>query len=293
MNIDSIMTYLATNGVNLVIKVAAAIAIWVIGRWLISVLMGVMARAIARGGKIDVTMSRYITSITSVVLTIGLVLGILGFLGVETTSFAALIAGAGIAIGAAWGGLLTHLAAGLFLQVLRPFKVGDYVLAGGVEGTVKELGLFGTTILTPDHVTTVVGNNKIFSDTIKNYSVEAYRRVDCVAKVANTVDPRDAIARLQPAIAGIANVMSNPAPEVDLLEFTPEGPKLCVRPYCHTDHYWQVYFDTNRAIVETFGAAAYPLPMTPVQYVAKNGAIEIEHQQSGTGADVRLARPLL
>lgn len=264
MNVDSIMNYLTTDGVNLGVKLAASLAIWIIGRWIISILMRVVAKAIARGGKIDATMAHYITSILSVVLTVGLVLGILGYLGVQTTSFAALIAGAGLAIGAAWGGLLTHLAAGLFMQILRPFKVGDYVFAGGIEGTVMEMGLFGTTILTPDNVVSLVGNNKIFSDTIKNFSAQAYRRVDCVAKVANTVDPEDAIARLRPVIGRIPNVISNPAPVIDLLEFTAEGPKLCVRPYCHNDHYWQVYFDTNRAIAETFGAAAYAVPTMPV-----------------------------
>jgi small conductance mechanosensitive channel len=265
MNIDSILNYLATSGVSLLIKLAASVAIWVIGRWIISILMGVVTKAIARSGKLDATMGRYITSILSVLLTIGLVLGIFGYLGVETTSFAALIAGAGLAIGTAWGGLLTHLAAGFFMQILRPFKVGDYVFAGGIEGTVREMGLFGTTMLTPDNVLTVVGNNKIFSDTIKNFSAQPYRRVDCIAKVANTVDPKDAIARLRPAITRIPNVMSDPSPVIDLLEFTAEGPKLCVRPYCHTDHYWQVYFDTNRAIAESFGAAAYPVPTMPIQ----------------------------
>jgi small conductance mechanosensitive channel len=269
LSIAAITNYLVTDGLNLVIKLAACLAIWVVGRQIISVLMGIIKRAIVRGGKIDATTSRYITSILSVLLTVGLVLGIFGYLGVQTTSFAALIAGAGLAIGAAWGGLLAHFAAGLFMQVLRPFKVGDYVFAGGTEGTVREMGLFGTTIITPDNVTTIVGNNKIFSDTIKNFSAQEYRRVDCVAKIANSVDPKDAMARLRSAVARIPNVMSNPAPVIDLLEFTAEGPKLCVRPYCTNEHYWQVYFDTNRTIAEVFGAAAYPVPTTPVLHLTK------------------------
>jgi small conductance mechanosensitive channel len=269
VSLDAILNYVVTNGVSLVIKLAASLAIWIVGRRIISILMSVVDRGIVRGGKIDATTSHYITSILSVLLTIGLVLGIFGYLGVQTTSFAALLAGAGLAIGAAWGGLLAHLAAGLFMQIMRPFKIGDYVVAGGVEGTVTDMGMFGTTILSPDNVVTIVGNNKIFSDTIKNFSVEAFRRVDCVAKVANTVDPRDAIARLAPVVAQIPNVMTNPAPVIDLLEFTAEGPKLCVRPYCNNEHYWQVYFDTNRAIAETFGAAAYPVPATPVLQLTK------------------------
>ena len=266
MTLDSIAGYLATNGIDLVIKLAVSAAMWIIGRWIIASVMRVITRAFAAGGKIDATMSNYITSILSVLLTMGLVMGILGYLGVETTSFAALLAGAGLAIGTAWGGLLTHFAAGVFLQILRPFKVGDYVVAGGVEGTVMQMGLFGTTILSPDNVTTIVGNNKVFSETIKNYSDQPYRRVECVAKIANSVNPEEAMATLRPALARIPNVLNSPAPDVEILQFTAEGPVLAVRPYCHTDHFWQVYFDTNKAIVQTFGAAGYPVPTLPVAH---------------------------
>ena len=191
-------------------------------------------------------------------------LAILDIFGIKTTSFAALLAGAGLAIGAAWSGMLGNFAAGLFLQVLRPYKVGDFISAGGTLGTVKELGLFATTIITPDNVMTVVGNNKVFGDNIQNFSAEPFRRVDCVAKVANSVDVMDAMARLRPVIAAIPNVKDTPAPDIEILQFTPEGPLLCVRPYCHTDHYWQVYFDTNAAILRTAQEAGWPAP-TPTQ----------------------------
>ena len=154
-----------------------------------------------RGRKLDETLIRYLKSIISVLLTLVLVLAILDIFGIKTTSFAALLAGAGLAIGTAWGGLLTHFAAGVFMQVLRPFKVGDFVQAGGVTGTVHEVGLFGTTIITPDNVMTIVGNNKVFSESIQNFTTLPFRRVDCVAKVANSVDPLDAIARLKASIA--------------------------------------------------------------------------------------------
>lgn len=155
--------------------------------------------ALERGKKVDATLANYLRSIFSVVLNVVLVLAILDIFGVKTTSFAALLAGAGLATGTAWGGLLTHFAAGVFMQVLRPFKVGDFVQAGGVTGTVHEVGLFGTTIITPDNVMTIVGNNnKVFSESIQNFTTLPFRRVDCVAKVANGVDPLDAIARLRP-----------------------------------------------------------------------------------------------
>jgi small conductance mechanosensitive channel len=264
MNTEAIWQFLVTQGSEFGLKVLAALAAWIVGRWLISLALNLFSRALAAGKKVDQTLSHYLRSILSVLLNLILILAILDIFGVKTTSFAALLAGAGLAIGTAWGGLLTHFAAGVFMQVLRPFKVGDFVQAGGVTGTVSEIGLFGTTLITPDNVQTIVGNNGIFSGSIQNYSTLPHRRVDCVAKVANSVDPLEAIARLRPAIAAIANVKPSPAPDIEILQFTPEGPLLAVRPYCHTDHYWQVYFDTHKAVVATFGAAGYPVPETPI-----------------------------
>jgi small conductance mechanosensitive channel len=266
MNTDVILNFLTTQGADFALKIVGAIAAWIIGRWLIGLATRLMGKALERANKLDATLITYLKSIVSVGLTVILILSILGIFGVQTTSFAALLAGAGLAIGAAWSGMLGNFAAGLFLQVLRPYKVGDFINAGGTLGTVKELGLFATTVLTPDNVLTVVGNNKVFGDNIQNFSAEPFRRVDCVAKVANSVDVQDAMARLRPAIAAIPNVRTDPAPDIEILEFTPEGPKLCVRPYTHTDHYWQVYFDTHKAIVNTFGAAGYPVPETPVAH---------------------------
>jgi small conductance mechanosensitive channel len=244
--------------------VLAAVAAWVVGRWLIGLALKVFTAALERGKRIDSTLATYLRSILSVLLNLVLILAILDIFGAKTTSFAALLAGAGLAIGTAWGGLLTHFTAGVFMQVLRSFKVGDFVQAGGVTSTVTEIGLFGTTITSPDNVHTLIGNNNVFNSQIQNYSTLPHRRVDCVAKVANSVDPLDAIARLRPTVAAIPHVLATPAPDIEILQFTPEGPLLCVRPYCHTDHYWQVYFDTHKAVVNTFGAAGYPVPETPI-----------------------------
>ncbi len=264
MYTETVWQFLSTQGADFGLKVLAAIAAWIVGRWLINIALRLFTAALERGKRIDSTLAAYLRSILGVLLNIVLVLAILDIFGVKTTSFAALLAGAGLAIGTAWGGLLTHFAAGVFMQVLRPFKVGDFIQAGGVTGTVQEIGLFGTTLVTPDNVHTIVGNNTIFSGAIQNYSMLPHRRVDCKAKVANSVDPQEAIAKLRPAIAGIANVLDKPPPDIEILEFTPEGPLLCVRPYCNNEHYWQVYFDTHKAISATFGAAGYPVPETPI-----------------------------
>ncbi|WP_028225870.1 mechanosensitive ion channel family protein [Paraburkholderia ferrariae] len=263
MDLETIRTFIMTRGIDFGTKVVAAIVLWIIGRWAINLVAGVLRKVLSRNERVDATLAHYLSSILAAVLNLLLVLAILQVFGVQTTSFAALLAGLGLAIGTAWGGLLAHFAAGVFMQVLRPFKVGDFVSAGGVIGTVKELGIFGTTIISPDNVVNIVGNNKIFSDTITNYSATPVRRVELTAKIANGVDPVDAAARLREAIAKIPNVVTEPAPDVEVLSFTPEGPLLCVRPYTSNDNYWQVYFDTNRTIIETFKAAGYPTPETP------------------------------
>jgi small conductance mechanosensitive channel len=265
MNTEAIWIFLTTQGVDFGLKVIGALVAWAIGRWLIGLAQRLVAKALDRGKRMDPTLSNYLVSILGVVLNIVLILSILDMFGVKTTSFAVLLAGAGLAIGTAWGGLLTHFAAGVFLQVLRPYKVGDYVtVGGGVNGTVKELGLFGTTLVTPDNVIATVGNNKVLSETIQNFSQLPWRRVDTTAKVANGVDVNQAIALLRAEVSSIPNVSKELPPEIEILQFTPEGPLLAVRPYTHTDHYWQVYFDTHRAVVKTFGAAGYPTPETPL-----------------------------
>ena len=259
MDVSSIQNFLGTTASELAIKVLAAIAFWIVGRWLIGRVISLIQAGMNRN-HVDPTLTKYLGSIVAIALNITLVLGILGYFGIQTTSFAAMLAGAGVAIGAAWSGLLGNFAAGAFMLILRPFKVGDFVSVGGVVGTVRELGLFGTAITTPDNVMTIVGNGKIFGDTIQNFSVLPVRRVDRVAQLANGVDALDAIARFKAAVALIPNVSTQMPPEVNLLDIRLEGPQISVRPYTHTDHYWQVYFDTNEAIVRVCKEAGWPAP---------------------------------
>lgn len=256
---------LMTTATEVVLKVLAAVAFWVIGRWLIGVALNLVRRSLERQ-KVDPTVLRYVGSIVSVTLNVLLVVGILGYFGIQTTTFAALIAAAGVAIGMAWSGLLAHFAAGAFLVVLRPMKVGDFVSVAGVTGTVVELGLFTTVINTPDNVHTIVGNNKVFSETIQNFSTNPFRRVDLKCQLSGAADHVAAIALLREQVAAIPHVLADPKVDVEILDFTLVGPVLAVRPYCHNDHYWQVYFDTNRVLREALAEAGFPAPM-PAQNV--------------------------
>ena len=260
MDLQALQTFIGTTAIDLGIKLLAAIAFWIVGRWLIGKVVGLMQAAMNRNS-VDPTLTKYLRSIVSIALNIALVLGILGYFGIQTTSFAAMLAGAGVAIGAAWSGMLGNFAAGAFMLVLRPFKVGDFVQIGGLVGTIYELGLFGTTIITPDNVHTLVGNSKVFSETILNYSARATRRVERTAQLASGVDPLDAIARFKAAVAQIPNVATEPTPEVNLLDINLVGTVIAVRPYCHTDHYWQVYFATNEMMLRVSKEAGWPAPM--------------------------------
>jgi small conductance mechanosensitive channel len=259
VDMTSIQNFLSTTASELAVKILAAIAFWIVGRWLIGRVINVMQAAMNRNN-VDPTLTKYLGSIVAIALNIALVLGILGYFGIQTTSLAAMLAGAGVAIGAAWSGLLGNFAAGAFMLILRPFKVGDFVQIVGTTGTVKELGLFGTTVITPDNVVTLVGNGKVFGDTIHNYSVLPARRVERTAQLAGGVNPIDAIARFKAGLATIPNVATAPAPEVSLLDINLNGTVIAVRPYCHTDHYWQVYFDTNEMMVRVGQEAGWPAP---------------------------------
>ena len=247
---EATIQYLLNHAVDFGLKLLGALALWIVGGWLIKYLISnLLSRGMARQN-VDATIIRYVVSALTVLLKIVLAIAILGFLGLPTTTFAALIAAAGLAIGMAWSGLLSNFAAGAFLIILRPFKAGDFVTAGGVTGTIEELGLFVTTINTMDNIRTYVGNNKIFSDTIQNFTANPFRRVDLVAQLSHKDNPSTAIVLLKERLAKIPNVLATPAPEVDILTFTPMGPVLSVRPYVHNDQYWQVYFDTNKVISE-------------------------------------------
>ena len=215
------------------LKVIGAIVLWIIGRKLIRFARVLVVRSLKY--PFDQTVATYIGTAVSVILTITLVWFLLG----------------------------------VFLLILRPFKVGDFISAGGIVGTVDEIGLFVTNITPLDNVLTFVGNAKILADNIQNFTAHPFRRVDLLAQLDNSVNHVEAIRLLKTRLARVPNVVTAPAPEVEILTFTPLGPVLAVRPYCHNDHYWQVYFDTNRSIFEAGGEGNFPAPR---QHVFVNGA---------------------
>jgi len=249
--------------IQFLIKLAGALALWIVGTWLIRFSLKVLRRAFAKSS-LDPTLIGFLLNILGALLRVVLAVAILGFFGIQTTSFAALLAGAAVAIGAAWSGMLGNFAAGVFLQLFRPVSNADFVSGGGVTGTVEEVGMFVTTILSLDNVRHIVPNAKFFGDTIVNYSSHPFRRVDLVAQLDNSADVSRAIALLKEGLKQIPNQHPGMPADVEILEFSERGPRLAVRPYTNNEHYWQVYFDTNRVIVEVLSRNGFPVPRIPV-----------------------------
>lgn len=259
MDFHLLMTELHSSAVHYGLKVVGAILLWIIGRWAIKLVVRMAGKALA-ARHVDATLQKYLASVTAVGLNILLVIAILAQFGVQTTSFAALLAAAGLAIGTAWGGLLANFAAGAFLLILRPFKVGDMIAAAGTSGVVEEIGLFVTTLTTGDGIRTYVGNNKIFADNIQNYTATAYRRVDRTMQLAHGVDVDDTIARVKSTLTNVPGVLTTPPLEVYVLDFTMAGAVLAVRPYCKPSDYPAVFAATNDVIRNVSSAANLPAP---------------------------------
>ena len=235
-------------------KLLGAAALWVVGSWVIKLVRGAFNRFL-RLRQFDNTLATYLEASAGILLQVLLFIAVLGVLGIETTSFAALLAAAGLAIGAAWSGQLSIFAAGLVLLVFRQFKVGYTISAVGITCTVREIGLFVTSLITADNVVTYVGNNRLFSENVQNFSATPFRRVDITVQLMPGVDTESVSMRLRQRMRQIPHLLDTPAPIVEIVSFNAVGPAvaplLAVRPFCRNEHYQQVYFDTTRAIQET------------------------------------------
>jgi small conductance mechanosensitive channel len=230
-------------------RILGAIVIWAVGVKLGGMLVRLLARTMDRS-VVDQTTMTYMVNTLLVAIKIVLAIVILGFLGVETTSFAALLAAAGIAIGAAWSGLLANFAAGAFLVVFRPFKVGDAIEGGGVVGTVKEIGLFVTTVDAGDNVRTYVGNSKLFSDNIKNFSANPHRRAELNVPLPEGVDLPASMNLVMDRVARIPHVLESPAPAVAVTGPIGPGPWLTVSASAYTPHFGEMKSDLHHAVWE-------------------------------------------
>jgi small conductance mechanosensitive channel len=231
----------------------------IVGWWLVGKLTaGVLALLERR--KVEPTLHGFLGSLVGIILKVLLLISVAGMVGVETTSFIAMIGAAGLAIGLALQGSLANFAGGVLILLFRPFRVGEYIEAQGVAGTVDHIQIFHTVLMTPDNKTVVVPNGKLSNDSIVNYSRQPTRRVDLNIGIDYADDVRKARSILLDLAIGDARVLTDPAPVVWLASLGDSSVNLSLRMWTRTEDYWPTFFDLQELAKERFDAAGITIP---------------------------------
>ncbi len=246
-------------------KLILALLIWIIGsmvvKKVIKMVMGMKATE-----KLDTTVKSFLGNLLKVVLYIVLVLSIISVLGVPMASVVAVLASCGVAVGMAMQGSLSNLAGGIMLMIFRPFKVGDYIVAAGDEGVVKELSMFYTVLNSLDNKEITIPNGSLMNSNIQNFSAESTRRVDLTFNLTGGRDVNEVKQIIESTMAKNPMVLQDPAPFASPLEGIPGGLAYTARAWCNSANYWDVYFELMKAIPTALGEAgvAGPAPTTNV-----------------------------
>ncbi len=253
--------WLIANGSGILV----AIIILVIGRWLAMWLASLGRKAMIKGG-VDETLSRFLGKLIYYGLLTAVVIAAADQMGIKTTSFLAILGAAGLAIGLALKDSLSNFASGVMLILFRPFKVGDYVTAGGVSGTVQQIDIFSTIFLTVDNQKIIVPNAGITSGVITNVNAEPTRRIDLVVGIGYDDDIRKAKNTLEDLVLAEKRILEDPAPIVAVSELADSSVNLIVRPWVQTEDYWGVRLDLIEKIKLTFDekGISFPYPQQDV-----------------------------
>lgn len=258
-NTDQLMAFLQAQGASFSIKIVTAIAIFVIGRWLVSVVTRVLRNTLARLDMED-TLQRFLCNIANTVLLLVVIIAAIGALGVQTTSLLAVLGAAGLAVGLALQGSLSNFAAGVLIVAFRPYKVGNFIEAGGVSGTVEEVQIFTTVLKSPDNKKIIVPNSQIMNGTIINFSANDERRVDLVVGCSYD-DDLDKVHRvLSEIVASDPRVLTEPAPNIAVTNLGDSSIDFVVRPWVNAADYWDVYFDMTEQVKRRFDAEGISIP---------------------------------
>jgi len=253
----------------------AAILIYVVGKWL----AGVISRGVERfmlKGKVDVALAGFTRNIIKTVILVFAVLAAIGKLGVQTTSFIAVIGAAGLAIGMALQGTLSNFAAGVMIILFKPFKIGDFIEGGGTKGTVKEIQIFNTILSSPDNRKIILPNSKISGDTIINYSATDRRRIDLVFGISYGDDMKKAKKVLTDLVASDSRILKDPKPFVAVTKLRDSCVELVCRPWVKPSNYWGVYCDLTEKGKEALEAngLSIPFPQRDIHVYQENPAEE-------------------
>ncbi|TCO91155.1 small conductance mechanosensitive channel [Bacteroides heparinolyticus] len=252
-------------GVDIGGRIISAAIIYFIGRILISLIKKFIAKVLVKRN-IDAGIQSFVRSLVNILLTVLLVVAVIGKLGIETTSFAALLASAGVAIGMALSGNLQNFAGGLVILFLRPYKVGDWIESQGVSGTVREIQIFHTILTTADNKVIYIPNGALSSGTVINYSKEDTRRVDWVISVEYGEDYNKVEETVRRIIAADKRILNTPEPFLALHALADSSVNVVIRVWVKSQDYWGVYFDMNRIIYSEFNkeGISFPFPQLTV-----------------------------
>jgi len=241
------------------VKIVAALVVLVVGRWLSGGVRRIVERLMEKGG-LDATIVRFTGNLTYIALLAFTVLAALNQLGIQTTSFIALLGAAGLAVGLALQGSLSNFAAGFLMILFRPFKVGDYIEGGGTAGTVDEIQIFTTTLRTPDNKVVIIPNAKLTGDNIVNWSSTGQRRVDMVFGIGYGDDIDKARTVIESIIKADPRVLAEPAPLVAISQLGESSVDFVARPWVKTADYWSVWFDVTEKVKKAFDAEGISIP---------------------------------
>ena len=257
---------LVEHGSQLGFTIIKALIVFLVGRLVIN-LLNKLVRKILSKRDIDPSVKTFVGSLVNVSLTILLIISVVGALGVQTTSFAALLASAGVAVGMALSGNLSNFAGGLIILLFKPYKVGDYIEAQGVGGTVKEVQMFHTVLGTVDNKVIYIPNGSLSSGVVTNFSNQTTRRVDWTFGVEYGSDYEKVKQVIESVLAKASRILSEPAaPFIALTALADSSVNVVVRVWVNSSDYWGVYFDINKNIYATFNEVGigFPFPQLTV-----------------------------
>ncbi len=254
-NINQMVTFVASYGVKLVI----AIAIFIVGKWIAKKVTGFLGKRML-ASNVDITVSKFVQNIFYYILMVVIIIAALGQIGIQTASFVAIIAAAGLAVGLALQGSLANFAAGVLLILFRPIKVGDFVEVAGVAGSVDEISIFSTRLITPDNKTVIAANASVMGSNIINYSTQPTRRVDLVIGVSYDSDIEQVKNILKDIADSDERVLKDKDVTIGVLALADSSINLVFRPWVNTADYWGVHYDFHERVKKHFDEAGVGIP---------------------------------
>lgn len=253
--INHAMEFIQANWFNAL----AAILIFIIGKWIAGVVTGLMRKGMKKR-EVDPALISFLGSLVYYTLMVAVVIAAIQQLGIQTTSFVAVLGAAGLAVGFALQGALSNFASGTLIILFKPFRIGDFIDAGGTAGIVEDIGVLVTVLKTPDNKKIIAPNSSIMGGVITNFSANPTRRIDMVFGIGYGDDIDKAKAVIKDVLASRSEILEDPAPTVEVVELGDSSVNLCVRPWVKKEDYWTVFFGLNADIKKRFDAEGITIP---------------------------------